>query len=426
MSSRTLAAGIFLALMPSAVMADGLPQGDPAALGFSAERLARIDAAMRRYVADGKLAGINIAFARDGKLVYDKSVGMADTARGLPMSSDTLVRIHSMTKPVTVVAAMILVEEGKLHLTDPVARYLPEFAATGVYVDGGPEAPKTRPPKTPPKIFHLMTHTSGLSYPGRYDPTPVGKIYERKDFSSPTNSLAELSRKTATIPLTDEPGKYHYGASIDILGRVIEVVSGKPLDVFLKERLFKPLKMNDTMFRVPADRRGRLAELYTRGPDGKPAIVKEGAGLGLYEMDARLVSGGGGLVSTTADYLRFCQMMVNGGELDGVRILAPKTVQLMTRGQISPEHRGNLNERAPGIDMGLGFGVVEDVAAAGRPGSVGEYSGGGAASTQFFIDPREKIVAVLSTQLMPGSTYPLREDLRALIYQALVRPGEGR
>ncbi|MGE0665187.1 MAG: serine hydrolase domain-containing protein [Sphingomonadales bacterium] len=419
MKIRILMAVLLLA--PCAAMAGALPQGDPAALGFSPERLARVDTAMRRYVDEGKLAGVTIAFARDGKLVYDKSVGMADMARGMPMSGDTLLRIYSMTKAVTVVAAMTLVEEGRLRLNDPVSMHLPEFAGTGVYVDGGPDAPKTRPPQTPPKIFHLMTHTSGLSYPGGYDQTPVGKIYDRLDVFNAANTLAELSKKTATIPLTDEPGEYHYGASIDILGRVIEVVSGKPLDVFLKERIFGPLKMNDTMFTVPAGERGRLAELYTRGPDGKLAILKEGAGLGLYEPGAKLISGGGGLVSTTGDYLRFCQMMLNGGELDGARILAPKTVQLMTRGQVAPEHRGNLNERAPGIDMGLGFGVVEDVGATGRPDSLGEYNWGGAASTQFLIDPKEGIVAVLGTQMMPGSTYPLREDLRALVYQALVR-----
>ncbi len=422
MWTRAIIATVLSMLLPSVALAGALPQGDPAALGVSAERLARIDEAMRRYVDEGKLAGIGIAFARDGKLVYDKSVGMADIARGTAMSDETLFRIYSMTKAVTVVAAMTLVEEGKLRLSDPVSFYLPEFAGAGVYVDGGPDNPKTRPPKTPPKIFHLMTHTSGLSYPGGYDKTAVGAIYDRKDVFNAANTLEEMSRKTATIPLTDEPGTYHYGASIDILGRVIEVVSGQKLDAFLKQRIFQPLKMNDTMFTIPPGDRGRVAELYTKGPDGKLAVLKEGAGLGLYEPGARLLSGGGGLVSTTGDYLRFCQMMLNGGELDGARILSPKTVQLMTRGQVSPDRRGDLNERAPGIDMGLGFGVVEDLGATGRPDSVGEYNWGGAASTQFFIDPRERIVAVLSTQFMPSSTYPLREELRALIYQALVRP----
>ncbi len=422
----TKALSFLLLLAPIQALAAGLPAAPPASLGFSPERLARIDDAMKRYVDDGKLAGINIAFARDGKLVYDKSAGMADMARGLPMSSDTLVRIYSMTKAITVVAAMTLVEEGRLRLTDPVSMHLPEFAGTGVYVEGGPDAPKTRPPKTPPKIFHLMTHTSGLTYPGGYDKTVVGKVYDEKNVFDAGNTLEELSRKTATIPLTDEPGEYHYGASIDILGRVIEVVSGKPLDVFLRERLFVPLKMDDTMFTVPPGQRGRLAELYTKGPDGKLVVLKQGAGLGLYEAGAKLLSGGGGLVSTTADYLRFCQMMLNGGELDGARILSPKTVQLMTRGQVSPAHRGSLNDFSPGYDMGLGFGVLEDVGASGMPGSAGEFRWGGAASTEFFIDPSEKIVAVLSTQLMPGSTYRLREDMKALIYQALVEQRDGQ
>ncbi|MEN3974839.1 serine hydrolase domain-containing protein [Emcibacter sp. SYSU 3D8] len=409
-------------LAPAGGLAGGLPEGDSASHGFSPDRLARIDDAMQRWVDDGKLAGVTIAVARDGKLVYDRSVGMADIARGLPMTGDTLVRIYSMTKAVTVVAALILVEEGKLRLTDPVSSYLPEFAGTGIYVDGGPDTPNTRPPKSPPRIFHLMTHTSGLSYPGGYDTTAVGTIYDRKDVFNPRNTLAELSKKTASIPLTDEPGNFHYGASIDILGRVIEVASGKPLDKFLRERLFAPLKMNDTMFTVPASLRGRFAELYTSGPDGKLAVLRDGAGLGLYETDARLLSGGGGLVSTTYDYLRFCQMMLNGGELDGARILVPKTVQLMTTGQVSPDRRGTLKDFSPGYDMGLGFGVLEDPGASGMPGSAGEFRWGGAASTEFFIDPQEKIVAVLSTQFMPSDAHKLREDMKALIYQALTAP----
>lgn len=427
MPLRSLAAALAaLAMLAPAAMAGGLPEGDPAAAGFSPERLKRIDAALQRYVDEGKLAGITLAFARDGRTVYDHSAGMADIARGVPMADDTLVRIYSMSKAVTVVAAMTLVEEGRIRLTDPVALYLPEFAGAGVYVDGGPDAPRTRPPRNPPKIFNLMTHTSGLSYPGGYDRTPVGKIYDRKDVFNARNTLAELSRTTATIPLTDEPGNYHYGASIDILGRVIEVVSSKPLDVFLKERIFTPLKMSDTMFTVPAGERGRFAELYTKGPDGRLAILKDGAGLGLYEPGARLLSGGGGLVSTTSDYLRFCQMMLNGGVLDGARILSPKTVQLMTRGQVAPEHRGTMEAHAPGYGMGLGFGVLENLGLSDMPGSVGEFRWAGAASTQFFIDPKERIVAVLSTQFMPSDAYPLRDDMKALIYQALVDSRDDR
>jgi CubicO group peptidase (beta-lactamase class C family) len=189
--------------------------------------------------------------------------------------------------------------------------------------------------------------------------------------------------------------------------------------VFLKERLFTPLRMTDTMFTVPDSLQGRFAELYTRGPDGNLAILKTGAGLGLYRSDAKLLSGGGGLVSTTRDYLRFCQMMLNGGELDDARILAPKTVQLMSQGQVAPGHRGSMNDHTPGYGMGLGFGVLEDVGVSELPGSVGELRWGGAASTQFFVDPKERIVAVLMTQFMPSDAYPLREDMKALVYQAL-------
>lgn len=416
----SLAAAFLLGLAVPSAFAGGLPAGDPAALGFSPERLARIDDAMKRYVDDGKLAGINIAFAREGELVYDRSVGMADMARGLPMSSDTLVRIYSMTKAVTVVAAMTLVEQGKLRLSDPVSMHLPEFATTQVFAGEGPDGIRTVPPNTPMKIFHLMTHTSGLTYPGDYDKTPVGRLYGEKGVFGADRTLAELSKRAAAIPLTGQPGEYQYGASIDVLGRVIEVVSGQPLDAFLRQQVLVPLRMNDTMFTVPDALQGRFAEIYTTGPDGALAIMGPAAGQQLYRPDAKLLSGGGGLVSTTADYLRFCQMMLNGGVLDGARILSPKTVQLMTRGQVSPEHRGSLNDFSPGYDMGLGFGILEDVGASGIPGSAGEYRWGGAASTEFFIDPKEKIVAVLSTQFMPSSTHKLREDMKALIYQALV------
>ncbi|MBI1180037.1 MAG: serine hydrolase [Alphaproteobacteria bacterium] len=411
-----------LLLAPLPALASGLPQGDPAALGFAPDRLARIDAAMQRYVDEGKLAGMTIAIARDGKVAYEKSVGMADTAKGRPMTPDTLIRIYSMSKPVTAVAAMILVEEGRLHLTDKLGDILPEFKDTQVFESEGPDGVRTVPPKQPIRIFNLLTHTSGLSYPGDFDPTPVGRIYDKKDVFNAANTLAEMSRKTATIPLTDQPGHYHYGASIDILGRVIEVITGKPLDVFLKERIFEPLGMHDTMFVVPARLQDRFAELYTTGKDGTLAPLREGAGLGLYREDAKLVSGGGGLVSTVGDYMRFCQMMLNGGELGGVRILSPETVRLMTTGQIPADRRGNLPEHRPGSNMGLGFGVLEDLGASEMPGSVGTFGWAGAASTQFFIDPREKIVAVLMTQYMPSDTYSLRADLKDLTYQALVEP----
>ena len=405
---------------PFQALASGLPAAPPESLGFSSDGLKRIDAALQRYVDDGKLAGINLAIARDGKLVYDRSVGMADMARKLPMADDTLVRIYSMSKAVTVVAAMILVEEGRLRLSDPVSRYLPEFASTQVFAGEGPDGIRTVPPNTPMKIFHLMTHTSGLTYPGAYDKTPVGRLYGEKGVFSADRTLAELSKRAAAIPLTDQPGEYHYGASIDVLGRVIEVVSGQPLDVFLRQRVLAPLRMNDTMFTVPDSLQGRFAEIYTTGPDGRLAIMGPAAGQQLYRPDSKLLSGGGGLVSTTRDYLRFCQMLLNGGELDGVRILAPKTVQLMSKGQVALGHRGTMNEHTPGYGMGLGFGVLEDVGVSELPGSAGELRWGGAASTQFFIDPRERIVAVLMTQFMPGDAYPLREDMKALIYQALV------
>jgi CubicO group peptidase (beta-lactamase class C family) len=421
MSARALAL-ILLLLAPLPAFASGLPAAPPEQLGFSADRLTRIDAAMQRYVDGGKLAGLTIAIARDGKVAYLRSAGMADIAAGRPMREDTIARFYSMSKPITVAAAMMLVEEGRLRLDDNLADYLPEFRNVLVYAGPAPDGGiRTEAPVRPIRIRDLMIHTSGLSYPD-YE-GDVSRLYKEKDIFAPRRSLAEFSAMIAALPLAVQPGaQFHYGASIDILGRVIEVVSGKPFGVFLKERLFAPLGMNDTAFTVPAAKLGRFAEDYELSPEG---TLKVGADPLLHTRfadGARMESGGGGLVSTVGDYLRFCQMLLNGGELDGRRLLAPKTVDLIMSGQLPPEKRAFLATLMPGYNAALGGAVLEDVGRSELPGSVGEYSWAGAAGTWFFIDRKEGIIAVLVTQMMTFGVLPLRQDLKALTYQALEKP----
>jgi CubicO group peptidase (beta-lactamase class C family) len=410
-AKRFLAVALLLTLS-APVFAGGLPKGDPAALGFSPDRLARIDAAMQRWIDEKKLAGVTIAIARDGKLAYLHSAGMADIARNRPMDETALIRVYSMTKPVTAVAVMILVEEGKIRLTDKLSDYLPEFRDMKVAAaDGG-----TEPARQPIRIFHLMTHTSGLTY-SLYNKTAAGKAYDQADVMNAGRSTAEFAKVLATLPLAVQPGTtYQYGTSIDVLGRLVEVVSGRPFDVFVKERITDPLGMKDTGF-AAKDKAGRLAELYEPGPDGPLPLVNKVWNPD-YVNGSPFKSGGGGLLSTVGDYLRFAQMLLNGGELDGVRILGPKTVQLMTSGQIAKENRGYMLVGLPGYDMGLTMAVLEDVGTSQLPGSVGEFNWAGAASTHFFVDPKEQIVAVLMTQLFPDK-YELRGELKTLTYQAL-------
>ena len=429
-SSRVLpiiAAVLLVLAAPFSTLAAGLPAAPPESLGFSPERLKRIDALMQRYVDDRKLAGVTIAIARDGKVAYLKSAGMADIAARRPMQADTLARFYSMSKPITAVAVMMLVEEGKLRLTDKLSDYLPEFKDMKVFAGKDADDPATEPAKQPIRIFNLLTHTSGLTYGGSdMDPSPVGTIYNRADVLRPDRTLDEFSRLVASLPLSKQPGTdYQYGVSIDVLGRLVEVISGKPFEVYLKERIFDPLAMVDTSFTVPAGKAARFAEIYDQAPGGGLRPVPSEEPRTRFREGAKFKSGGGGLVSTVGDYLRFCQMMLNGGELDGVRLLSPKTVALMTTGQLPPERTTYLHGFMPGYGVGLGFAVLEDLGKSELPGSVGEYNWAGAANTYFFVDPKEKLIAVLVTQLFPPGQ-PLREDLKAVVYQALVEARDAR
>lgn len=416
--------GTVLLFLAAPAAASGLPTAPPESLGFAPDRLARIDTALQRYVDQKTLAGVTVVIARDGKAAYEHSAGMADREAARPMRPDTLARFYSMTKPVTAVAVMMLVEEGRLRLTDRLADYLPEFADPRVLVGEGPETEKAARPIL---VHHLLTHTSGLTYGGGlFAQTPVGKLYDAAQVQRPDRTLAEFSTLIASLPLAVQPGtSYNYGVSTDILGRLVEVVSGQPFDQFVKQRIFEPLAMADSSFTLPPEKADRFAALYEKAPEGGLRPVSAAQQLSRFRADAKLISGGGGMISTADDYLRFCQMLLNGGELDGERLLSPKTIDLMTTGQLARDQTASLQSFMPGYGVGLGFAVLEDLGRSQLPGSVGEYNWAGAANTFFFIDPRENLIALLVTQHYPAGTLPLREDLKALVYQALTEVRHG-
>jgi CubicO group peptidase (beta-lactamase class C family) len=400
---------------------------DPADVGFDAVRLSRLDSYFRRYVDDGRLPGWQVVVSRHGQVVHASTYGRRDVANDLPWEDDTIVRIFSMTKPITSVAAMMLEEEGGFQLKDPVSTYLPEFADTPVYRTGSFLRPMTEPQTEPMLMWHLLTHTSGLTY-GFHNSHPVDAIYRSAgfEFSTPPGiDLAEACRRWAALPLLFQPGtEWNYGVSTDVLGRVVEVVSGTPLDEFFRTRIFEPLGMTDTEFWADDSRRGRLAELYMPDPASGVAIP---APFPSPTVKPEVLQGGGGLVGTAADYLRFCHMLLNRGELDGIRLLGSRTVEYMVQnhlpGDADLEQFGRplfAETTFDGVGFGLGFATVMDPVANKVPRSPGEFLWGGLASTAFWIDPVEEIVAVFLTQLMPSSTYPIRDELRQLVYQALV------
>ena len=400
---------------------------DPAVLGFDPDRLQRIDEHFARYVDDGRLAGWQVAVMRDGQLAHHSTYGKRNLETDTDWTPDTIARLYSMSKPITSVAAMILHEEGRFQLKDPVSKFIPSFAETPVYRGGSFQAPVTEPQTEPMRIWHLLTHTAGLTY-GFHNSHATDAIYRDAGFEwgNPAGlDLEACCDAWAQLPLVFQPGsEWNYGVSTDVLGRVVEVVSGQPLDVFLRERILDPLGMDDTEFWVPEDKRDRFAELYFRNPSTKQATKMPAPKL---ESKPTMLGGGGGLCGTAADYLRFAQMLLNKGELDGVRILGSRTVDYMTRnhlpGNADLEEYGRplfAETTFDGVGFGLGFSVVLDAAANRVPWNEGSYSWGGAASTTFWNDPAEQITALFLTQLLPSSTYPIRPQLQQLVYQALV------
>jgi CubicO group peptidase (beta-lactamase class C family) len=391
----------------------------PEEVGLSSERLTRIDAMAQRYVDEKKLAGLVTLVARQGQVVHFSTHGVQDLETGVPMGSDTIFRIYSMTKPITTVALMMLYEEGLFQLRDPVSRFLPEFKATKVWAGEG----QLVDPAREIEICDLLTHTAGFSY-GGYEETgiPVDKLYDEADLDNIEISNEEMVRRLAKLPLMYHPGqKWFYSAATDVVGRLVEVISGRPLDDCFEEQIFKPLGMEDTAFYVTENRIGRFAALYGPREEGGLKLLDDPA-TGEYAKPPRLLAGGHRLVSTTGDYGRFCQMLLNGGELGGTRLLGRKTVELMTMNHL-PESMipiGWPPDIMHGYGFGLGFRVRVDDAQAGILGSVGEYAWGGYASTSFFVDPKEELFAILMPQLLPSGHYPILEEFRVLVYQALV------
>jgi CubicO group peptidase (beta-lactamase class C family) len=399
---------------------------DPGEVGFDAERLQRIDRHFGRYVDDGRLPGWLILVARRGQVAHLSTCGARDKETGEPVELDTLWRIYSMTKPITSVAAMMLYEEGAFELKDPISRWLPAFADTKVYRSGSAVNPVVEPQVEPIRVWHLLTHTAGLTY-GFHHATPVDAMYRAAGFEwgSPPGDLASHCDTWASLPLLFQPGtEWNYGVSTDVLGRLVEVVSGQSLDDFLAERIFGPLGMSDAGFF--AKEAERLAALYVPEPGTGQAIRNDAMG-DLAKTRPEALSGGGGLVASAGDYHRFNQMLLNGGELDGARLLSPRTVRYMARnhlpGGADLEEFGRplFSETAfAGVGFGLGFSVQQDNVKYKVLSSVGEYAWGGAASTAFWIDPAEELSVLFMTQLLPSSTHPIRTQLKQLVYQSLV------
>ncbi|SDY13208.1 CubicO group peptidase, beta-lactamase class C family [Amycolatopsis xylanica] len=400
---------------------------DPADLGFDADRLGRIDTHFARYVDNGLLPGWLAVISRQGKIAYVGSSGLRDVEAGLPVEPDTRWRIFSMTKPITSVAAMMLYEQGLFQLTDPISHWLPEFAEPRVFTKGSSLRPVTEPATEPIRVWHLLTHTAGLTY-GFHNAGPVDALYRAQGYewgTPPGLDLAACSQAWAKLPLVFQPGsEWNYSVATDVLGRLVEVVSGKPLDEFFSAAIFEPLGMTETAFWT--EDKDRLAAMYVPTP-GTGKIVRNDAFGAVGAARPDCLSGGGGLVSTAADYHRFTQMLLRGGELDGVRVLGPRTVELMASnhlpGHVDLEAYGRpLFAEMPfdGHGFGLGFSVLEDPIKAKTLASAGEFAWGGAASTAFWVDPDEDLTAMFFTQLLPSSTYPLRQHLRQLVYQALV------
>ena len=391
----------------------------PEEVGMSSDRLERLNDAMQGLVDDGLLAGITTMISRQGKIAHFGTFGHQNIEDGALMSEDTIFRIYSMTKPITGVALMILYEEGKFRLSDPVHRYIPEFEGLVVAREDGPNGqPITEPADHPMTIRELMAHTAGLSY-GIFSQSQVDTLYNEANVLDNDSTLKDMIDKLSKIPLRQQPGSmWHYSVAVDVQGYLVEVLSGQRFDEFLNDRVFGPLGMNDTAFHVAADKADRFAQVYTHDADGNLMAQEGFGGRRDYLEPPNFLSGGGGLVSTTMDYMRFSQMLLNGGELDGVRILAPSTVKLMHLNHLPRE----LKEMSPGTGFGLDFAVVLDPVAADGI-SKGEYYWGGAAGTWFWIDPKEDLVFVGMIQHFGPRRPDVRSLSRRLTYQAILEPG---
>ncbi len=383
---------------------------------MSSARLGRIRPVMEGYVAAGHFAGVVTAVARRGKVAHLEAVGLQDKESGQPMGPDTIFRIYSMTKPITTIALLMLYEEGRVRLDDPVSRFIPAFGDVKVFRRSLPVGMELAGLERAITVHDLLTHTAGLSY-GFLEDTPVDTLYRNPEFRPWEHTLEEVVAAVAALPLVHQPGTaWRYSMATDIVGRLVEIIAGMPLDRFFAERIFQPLGMVDTGFVVPPEKLGRFATLYARQPDGSMA-VGETVENSEFVGEKRYLSGGGGLTSTIQDYLRFCQMLLNAGELEGERLVSRKTVELMTTNHLPPSMLPY--DKDDGHGFGLGVSVLMDLGRWGRLGSVGMYGWGGAANTSFWIDPQEALIGVLMTQYMPAWQYPLSDDFQTLAYQAI-------
>ena len=400
---------------------------NPAAAGFDAARLNRISTHLyENYVATGKIVGCQALVARHGHVAYFNSFGCADRERNEPMRDDTIFRIYSMTKPITSVALMTLYEQGHFQLNDPVSRFLPSWKDQKVWVSGDGDEMQLKAPDQPMTFRHVLSHTGGLTYgAGNH---PVDKVYQKLGVNRDrSESLGSFVEKLAKVPLRYEPGtRWMYSLSTDVCGALVEAISRMPFDRYLRLNVFEPLGMVDTAFHVPPEKQARFAANYQREPDKTLRLIDDPQGASQYLQKPLFFSGGGGLVSTTADYLRFCEMLRRGGELDGKRILGSRTIDLMRKNHLAGGKDlasmaiGAFSETAyEGVGFGLGFASTLGEVEAGTLGA-GDYYWGGAASTIFWVDPKEDLEVIFMTQLMPSATFNFRGQLKNIIYSAIV------
>lgn len=418
---RSLRCVCVTALLIVAALPGRASDSQAAALGFDPARLQRLDAVVQTKIDQGRLAGAVVYIARDGEVARLEAYGLQDIEQKVPMRTDAIFRIASMSKAVTTVAALILYEEGRFMLHDPISKYLPAFANSVVAVPpppGSPEGVKyvTEKAKRPIQIRDLMTHTAGLTYGWDL----AADVYREARlqgwyFADRDETIGDAMNRLAALPLHGHPGdSWQYGYGTDVLGYLVEVVSGQPLDRFIAERICQPLKMEDTCFFLPAEKAARLANVY--GIENGKLVLRETAENSAYVHGPRkCFSGGAGLLSTITDYGRFLQMLLNGGELDGVRLLSPKTVELMHANHTGDKYRRDTSA------FGLGFWVNADLGYSGELGSEGAYGWGSAYYPQYLVDPKERLVAILMTQLMPAGELTLNQQFKVLTYQALVK-----
>jgi CubicO group peptidase (beta-lactamase class C family) len=397
-----------------------MKQTNPDTLGFSSERLFRIHSLMNRYVESGKLAGMVTCVARRGQVVHCETYGHQNLETKTPMSQDSIFRLYSMTKPIASVALMMLYEESLFNLTDAVSQYIPAFKDVKVWGTGG----ALENPMRPITIQDLLRHTAGLSYGGFAESQlPVDKLYDEAGIFTNKITNKEAVTRVASLPLMFHPGtKWHYSVATDVVGYLVEVLSDMPLADFMQEKIFDPLGMVDTAFHIDPSKLSRFCTLYGKTPDSDFGVL-DLPDSSEYLPPVALHSGGAGLVSTTPDYLQFAQCILNKGELNGVRLLGPKTVALMTCNHLPAALLPIAFEGAEpmlGMGFGLGFSVMLDAAQTGVMGSAGDHGWGGYAETFFWIDPKEDMIAILMTQYLPSQIYPIRKEFRTAVYQALV------